>query len=181
MTCVLTTALSLILFFTAACNYKDDARILDLVNMVEFNQTTSMETAEVLGDVWYLIETEAHLRSIGSEKYPLSAKYMLSADITLSKTEDWKPLGTFGAPFTGAFNGNGYEIINLTIKDASVKAIGMFAYVQNAHIGNVTLRNPDIESAFRAGSSIAPIVVFGLGKSNNIYGNQLVHDTNEKH
>jgi len=100
---------------------------------------------------------------------------MLNADITLSKTEDWEPLGTFDAPFTGAFNGNGYEIIDLTIKDQNVTVIGMFAYAKDAHIGNVTLRNPDIESAFRAGSSIAPIVVFGLS-NNNIYGNQIIED-----
>ena len=133
-----------------------------------------MKTATVLGETWYLIETEAQLRAIGSESYPLSAKYMLYADITLTKTEDWKPLGTFDVPFTGAFIGNGFEIIDLTITDPNVKVIGMFAYVQNANIGNITLRNPDIESAFRAGSSIAPIVVFGLG-NNKIYDNQIIN------
>ncbi len=110
-----------------------------------------MKTATIKGETWYLIETEAELRSIGSKAYPLSAKYMLNADITLSKTEDWKPLGTLDVPFTGVFIGNGFEIINLTIKDKNVKVIGMFAYVKNAEIGNVTLRNPDIESAFQRG------------------------------
>lgn len=134
-----------------------------------------MGTATIKGETWYLIETEAQLRSIGSKAYPLSAKYLLNANITLSKKEDWIPLGTFDVPFTGSFIGNGYEIIDLTIKDISVKVIGMFAYAKNANIGNVILRSPDIESAFQKGDSIAPFVVFGLG-DNEIYGNQIVDD-----
>lgn len=166
--CVVLTCTVLTGMFSTA--YAQEKPATDLVK-----SGAVMGTATIKGETWYLIETEAQLRSIGSKAYPLSAKYLLNANITLSKKEDWIPLGTFDVPFTGSFIGNGYEIIDLTIKDISVKVIGMFAYAKNANIGNVILRSPDIESAFQKGDSIAPFVVFGLG-DNEIYGNQIVDD-----
>lgn len=137
------------------------------------NADTDMETVTIRNKTWYIIDTEAQLTSIGSEKYPLSGNYILNADITLTK--DWIPIGTYDAPFTGSFIGNGYEIIDLTIKDPEIQYIGMFAFVYNANIGNVILRNPDIESAFQKGDSISPFVVFGWGNSN-IYDNKIIND-----
>ena len=65
-----------------------------------------MNTATVKGVTWYLVESEAHLRAIGTGEYGLDKNYMQNADITMSKTE-WVPIGTESNPFTGQYNGNG--------------------------------------------------------------------------
>ena len=52
-----------------------------------------MDTATVKGVTWYLVESEAHLRAIGTGEYGLDGNYMQNADITLSRTE-WEPIGT---------------------------------------------------------------------------------------
>jgi len=129
-----------------------------------------METASIGSTQYYLVETEEQLRAIGSEMYPLSGNYMLNADITL--TQEWIPIGSFDNPFAGIFTGNGFEIVGLTITDPNVNFIGMFGHAQNAKIYNVTLRNIDIESAFRRGNTIAPIVAWGI--NCDIYDNQII-------
>lgn len=134
-------------------------------------EVTPMQIATVGKKQFYLVDTEEQLRSIGNE-YPLSGNYLLNSNITLSKEIDWIPIGTSQNPFTGIFNGNGFEIVDLTISNQKVKIIGMFAYARNAQIYNVTLRNVDIEGAFTHGGSIAPFVV--MARNCKLYDNTLI-------
>ena len=115
-----------------------------------------MNTATVKGVTWYLVESEAHLRAIGTGEYGLDKNYMQNADITISKTE-WVPIGTESNPFTGQYNGNGYEIKGLTMTSPTVKIIGFFGFAENAQLYNIILRDLEIETAGGQGKSVGAI------------------------
>lgn len=138
------------------------------------SEDCTMEVLEFMGKTYYMVCNEAQLRAIGTGEYSLDKNYMQQADIQLS-TEEWVPIGTADAPFTGSFNGNGCEIIGLTITNPDTKIAGLFGYAENANIYNITMRDYDIETAGRnvTGKSVAPIVVFGMGTTrsydNHVY------------
>ena len=70
----------------------------------------------------------------------------------------WTPIGTKDYPFRGTFDGNGYEIKNLTI-DGNVLSSneygGLFGVVENAVITSVGLSAPIIQNVLYAGSFVA--------------------------
>ena len=77
-----------------------------------------------------------------------------------------KPIGTWDNPFTGTFNGNGYEIIGLTMTNPDAELVGLFGVARdNAQIYNITLRDCDITSAGRnaAKKSVGAIVAIAYG------------------
>lgn len=96
----------------------------------------SMRTASIGEDIWYLVETEAQLRSIGQNDEALSRKYMQNADITV--TSVWTPIGSDAHPFTGIYNGNGFAIRGLQYKDDE-KRRGLFGYAEYADLENITI------------------------------------------
>ena len=63
--------------------------------------------------------------------------YELGADINLSD-DDWTPIGSESAPFTGTFRGNGRKITGLRI-DAGGDYAGLFGVVSNATIEGVSV------------------------------------------
>ena len=87
----------------------------------------------------------------------LDAHYVLVSDIDASGTAQWKdgagfePIGYTGSgwsdpdhPFTGSFDGQGYEITGLTIDRPTEDEVGLFGYAEGATIENVTLSNVDV-------------------------------------
>lgn len=58
----------------------------------------------------------------------------VKGEIDMSGIEDWNGIGTADSPFTGQFDGGGYEITNL-----KNTASGLFGYCQGAIIRNVVL------------------------------------------
>lgn len=79
-------------------------------------------------------------------RYDLSGKYILLQDIDLSKWDDWNPIGSFDAPFTGVFDGNGYDVSSLRINfveeyqsEADSIYAGLFGVIKSAEIRNLTL------------------------------------------
>ena len=129
-----------------------------------------MDTATVKGVTWYLVESEAHLRAIGTGEYGLDGNYMQNADITMSQTE-WEPIGTETDPFTGQYNGNGYEIRGLTMTSPTVKTVGFFGFAENAQLCNITLRDLDIETAGGQGKSVG--AVCARATDCNIHSNEV--------
>lgn len=117
------------------------------------------ETVELGGKTYYFISTEEQLRSIAAGKYGMDKNFMQNGNIQLS-SDEWIPIGTKDDPFAGSYNGNGFEIIGLTMTDPDATRIGMFGWTENANIYNITLRDYDIESAGRNAKriSVAPIV-----------------------
>ncbi len=125
------------------------------------NDAVEMKTATIGKQTWYLVENEQQLRSIGTGQYSMSGNYMLNTNITLSKKE-WTPIGDKDNPFKGSFNGNGFEIRNLTITSPTAKLIGLFGYAEGAKIYNIYLKDVDISKAGGTGKSVGAIVVFGM-------------------
>lgn len=128
------------------------------------SQLTEMETLNIKGTTYYLVQNEVQLRAIGTGKYGMEQNYMQQADIQLS-SDEWTPIGTWENPFTGTFTGNGFEIKGLTMTDPNAMIIGLFGVAKNAHIYNVTLRDYDITNAGRnaTGKSVGAILAIGQG------------------
>lgn len=126
-----------------------------------------METLDIKGTTYYLVCNEAQLRAIGTGEYGMEQSYIQQANIQLS-TDEWIPIGTWDNPFTGTFNGNGFEIVGLTMTDPDADIIGLFGVAKAANIYNVTLRDYDIMSAGRniSGKSIGAILAVGQGSQS---------------
>ena len=149
----------------------DTAKAAEIeVETAETEAAVVMNTATVKGVTWYLVESEAHLRAIGTGEYGLDKNYMQNADITMSTTE-WVPIGTESNPFTGQYNGNGYEIRGLTMTSPTVKIIGFFGFAGNAQLYNITLRDLDIETAGGQGKSVGAICA--RATDCNIHSNEV--------
>lgn len=108
------------------------------------------ETLDLKGTTYYLVFDEAQLRAIGSGDAGLDKNYMQQADIQMS-SEDWIPIGTMEHPFTGSYNGNGYEIRGLTMTDPDAELTGLFGAAKDAHIYNIILRDCDMIEGGLAG------------------------------
>lgn len=132
-------------------------------------ENASMETLEFKGATYYLVFNEAQLRAIGTGEYGTDKNYMQQADIRMS-TDEWEPLGTMDEPFTGSYNGNGFEIIGLTATDEETELAGMFGAARDAHIFNITLRDHNIRNKNSAEQPDFPILACDLG-GNRVYDN----------
>ena len=133
--------------------------------LVQSDDVPVMETLEINGTIFYLVFNEEQLRAIGTGEYGMELNYMQQADIQLS-TNEWIPIGTWDNPFTGTYNGNGCEIIGLTMTDPDAKIVGLFGVARNnAQIYNITLRDCDIMSAGKnaANKSVGAIVAIAYG------------------
>jgi len=131
-------------------------------------KSMEMKTLKMGDKLYYWVENEAQLRSIGQGKYRLYKNYIQAADIYMS-ADEWIPIGTKDKPFTGSYCGNGCEIIGLTMTDPNAKMIGLFGVADGANIYNITMRDYNIQSAGRnlTGKSIAPILALGLGDTRS--------------
>lgn len=134
-----------------------------------------MHTVTIGKRTIHFVDSEAHLRAIGTGKYTMDLNYSLNRDIPLTK--EWSAIGTPEKPFTGTFNGNGYEIQNLKNTDPDAVYIGLFGYAKNAEIYNVTLRNVDIASAGGAGKHVGAIAA--IAEDCEIYDNYILNDSVE--
>jgi len=84
------------------------------------------------------IRTAADLDNIRNN---LAGSFYLTADISLASYENWEPIGTSSAPFTGKMNGNGYKISDLKIYSSYSNCIGLFGYAENSTLTNLVLEN----------------------------------------
>ena len=73
----------------------------------------------------------------------LGDKYVLVRDIDMLSADDWLPVGTIIDPFTGVFDGNDYEIINLISRNSNnTSPVGLFGYVENGLIRYLDMSGP---------------------------------------
>ena len=104
----------------------------------------------------------------------LTAHYVLIDDIDLSEYENWKPIGAFqprsDAPedaevphpdyaFTGAFDGQGHKIFNLTVAADTPMGAGLFGCASGteaaeAYIGDFVLENVNVSGAYLVGGAV---------------------------
>ena len=134
------------------------------------DNSSEMETLDFKGTSYYLVYNEAQLRAIGTGKYGMDLNYIQQADISLS-AGDWVPIGTWDAPFTGTYNGNGFEITGLTMTDPDAEIIGLFGVAKNAHIYNITLRNYDITNAGKNAANKSVGAILAIGQGSRSYDN----------
>lgn len=77
----------------------------------------------------------------------LSGNYRLMNDLDFSSIDDWVPIGTSDFPFSGIFDGNGFEINGFHLIDSAYDrgSFSLLGICKNAIIRNTIIREPDIE------------------------------------
>lgn len=98
----------------------------------------------------FKIESAADLNGVRED---LSASYQLAGDIDLSDDFDnWEPIGTYGSPFEGTFDGANHTISGLKIhSDAGYvglfgQAVGDDMTIQNVRLEEVDITATDIHA-----------------------------------
>ena len=98
------------------------------------------------------ISTYAQLKKIGRDvAYPLMANYELTADIDASSSK-FEPIGDSIRAFTGMFDGKNHTIRNLEIDEPDRDFTGLFGYVEDAIIENLTLENAKVTGSWMVGA-----------------------------
>jgi filamentous hemagglutinin family protein len=86
--------------------------------------------------------------------------FALANDIDASGTRNWnggagfRPIGTFGTPFTGSLDGSDHEISGLYINRPTESFVGLFGYAQNATFRNLGLTNLSVTGGSEVGGLI---------------------------
>jgi hypothetical protein len=131
------------------------------VRTVDGDFTTSCDFTVVASsgteDDPILINTVQGLKAISNG---LDKHYILTQNIDLAEIVNWQPLGRSTAPFTGSLDGNGYQILNLSIVAPAYYA-ALFAYATNAKIKNLTLEAVNIQGT----SHIAALIAVSAGST----------------
>ncbi len=103
----------------------------------------------------YVISSYRHLKSV---QFALSAHYTQSASFNVGNFikdgEYYHPIGSRTAPFTGTYDGGGFEISGLklvtggtgTTPAAAMQYVGMFGYIkgEGAVVKNIKLKSPTL-------------------------------------
>ncbi len=121
-------------------------------------QSVAMKTQIINDEKWYLVENEAQLRALGNGEYEWEQNYKQVADIKVS-TDEWKPIGNSDVPFTGKYDGNGFEISGVTMANPNTQLAALFSYAENATLCNISLKEYDIE---KAGSNLKTVTKSGI-------------------
>ncbi|MGC8902645.1 MAG: hypothetical protein ACP5KD_04750 [Fervidobacterium sp.] len=143
----------------------------------------------------YLIRTAWQLQRLNDSAYKTTGKYFkLIADINLNGV-NWTPIGTYSATlstsaFVGALDGNYHKIRNLSFNDSNASNVGLFGYLYNATVTNLTIENVNITAKQYIGAlsgSAKNSVITRVGvkeatiqgvNSNFVYGGGLIGDAN---
>ena len=101
----------------------------------------------------HIIKTEEELKAVGEH---LDWEYQLANDIDL-EGEEWIPIGSEDTPFTGAFDGNGYEISNFQINQEDEANIGFFGVAEDVELINIKLSKYEIVGADYTGALVGKL------------------------
>ena len=134
-------------------------------------QIDPLTEEEAIQQGYTIIKTADDLKSINND---MGGKYILMSNIDLFG-EDWTPLGydPVNPPtaFSGEFNGNGYVINNLTIKEPSGSRIGLFSFVRGGNVLNLGLENVNVNGYAYTGG----IAGMFIGNLTNCYVTGDIH------
>jgi len=106
----------------------------------------------------YQIASLENLYWIASNPSSWDKSFIQTADIDATETSTWfsgagwLPIGDLQnswaypplSPFTGKYNGQGFDIVNLFINRPTTKGIGLFGSTRNTRISNVNIINANI-------------------------------------
>ena len=76
----------------------------------------------------------------------MAGNFKLTADIDMSG-EEFHPIGSKTAQFSGTFDGDGHKISNMTINTTGGSDIGFFSYTNSATIKNVAFVNAKVNAS----------------------------------
>ncbi len=136
----------------------------------------------------YQIVSPRTLMQVGYRKYVQGPYYFIQlADIDMSGTEDFWPIGTAGDNpynatldgFSGYYNGNGYRISGLHLVDNSKEYAGLFAKTvgESDTIRNVVLDSATIEGTRYVGGVLAYQGTGGTVKDCRVFWSKLTQTT----
>lgn len=78
------------------------------------------------------------------------------ADLTVDT--DWRPIASSQFPFTGSFDGGGKTITGLSINQPNDMELGLFGFIRDASISNVTLAAPVVNGGDFVGSLVGEAI-----------------------
>lgn len=106
----------------------------------------------------YHIEIFNHLVWLNYSPERLLMHYRQTADLDASSSQEmnsghgWMPIGSASNPFTGSYDGQGYQITGLWISRNTTQRVGLFGYVEGAGLNRIHLRGIQIlGSSFTGG------------------------------
>jgi hypothetical protein len=105
----------------------------------------------------YLVATAEQLNNV---RYRLNKHFKQTANIDLNVAPyntgaGWEPIGIYGSPFSGTFDGNGKTISNLTINRSANYSVGLFGYSSNtAEMQNVKMENTNVTGGNNTGALV---------------------------
>ncbi|CAN7184207.1 YDG domain-containing protein [Pseudoduganella sp. LjRoot289] len=108
------------------------------------------------GDEAYTIADVYGLQGIATQS--LGLRYVLGESIDASGTSAWNsgagfvPIGSSGNMFSGEFNGDGQTITGLTVNRPTSNGVGLFGYVNNGTIQELTLSGGSMRGQNYVGS-----------------------------
>jgi len=109
----------------------------------------------------YLVQTVEHWQAFCFNWSAWNKHFKLMADLDLAALGTdglLASVGSFDAPFSGVFDGNGHTLANFTWSSTARDCIGLFGYVSGAtaQIKNLAVLNPNVNAG--TGSSVAALV-----------------------
>jgi hypothetical protein len=138
------------------------------------NSVSQTATAPSSGDGTsgdpYQIATLDNLYWITQNSAEWGKYYIQTANIDASSTSGWdsgsgfSPIGSNSTSFTGSYDGGGYTISGLYISRSSTDYIGMFGFISNATVKNITLTGIN----FSGNSLVGAIVGFSTGSGSAV-------------
>ncbi len=111
-------------------NEYGDALMFAVLRIIDNKEAIPISTAEDLSNI----------------RNNLSGHYLLQNDIDMSRINDWVAIGTENYPFTGIFDGGGYEItgFHAPAQLPDTELFGLFGIAKNAQLKNIVFRQANI-------------------------------------
>lgn len=156
----------------AEAELKEAEEAAEAAKVTLANEVTQLTEEEAIAEGYTIIKTPDDLKAMVNN---LSGKYILMNDIDLAGIE-WEPIGhmnpsakdPFAEAFSGIFNGNGYSIKNLSIKDDGTSSgVGLFGATDGAEIRDIILENIDV-SAPEEYNETAVGGLIGISRNTNL-------------
>jgi hypothetical protein len=102
--------------------------------------------------------------------------YAELASPTANDGKGWQPIGSPGNPFTGNFDGQGYEIHDLFVNRPYVNYVGLFSYVSGGAIEYIGMVNATVTGGSYVASLVGCIGINGGTVSNSYSSGDVTGD-----
>jgi hypothetical protein len=98
----------------------------------------------------YRISSAADWQELMGSPADWGSYFVLTGNISLFGVAQ-TPVGTQAAPFTGVFDGNGFTISFVGIEMTTTNEVGLFGYVSNGQIKNLSLTHVMVSGQYQVG------------------------------